>query len=156
MPPESATLDPPPPQTAAPPSTEDASLGDLLKQLRDETLTLFKQEAALIRTEVGEKVKQAAIDTAKVPAGGIVALIGVTLILVALSNLVAWALMALLDLTMLPALMLGFVAIGGITTLVGVVLLKRGLSRLANEDITPTQTITSVKENAAWAKEKTS
>ncbi len=158
------TLDPPPP---IPPTVEssprsasagtvrdDTSISTLLKELRDETLTLFKQEAALIRTEVSEKVTQAGKDAAKIPAGALVAYLGIILMSVGLCLLGAIALLALGLESGLLALVISFVVIGLIVAIVGILLAKRGVSQLAHEDMTPHQSIASVKQTAQWAKEK--
>ena len=139
----------------AAPDYEDASLGTLIKELRDETLMLFKQEAALIRTEVGEKVSQATRDAAKIPAGALIGYLGLVLLCIGLCFLLAWGLAAL-GIAYLLAQILSFVVLGLIITIVGVVLAKAGVNSLSHEDITPHQTIASVKETTQWAKEKAS
>lgn len=155
-----STLQSPPPEMT---STQDdsyetharpePSIGHLLRDLRDETSTLLKQEAALIRSEVSQKVKQAAIDAAKVPAGALIAYAGAVLVLIGISCLLAYALSAAGVPTLLAAF-LGFTVIGAIAGGVGFALAKKSASRLAHEDVTPHETIQSARENARWAKEK--
>jgi hypothetical protein len=151
----------PPPRSARPHATDQPrahaapSISDIFKQLRDEMLTLFRQEIALVRTETGEMVKQAAKDAAKVPAGGVIALVGVTLSMIALAIFLSWGLFAL-GLPLLAAAGLGFLILGLLTTAVGYGLLKSGAHRLVNEDLTPHRTLKSVQENKDWIKEKTS
>ena len=132
----------------------EPGFADLIKSLRDETLTLFKQEVALARTEVTEKAKQAAVDTAKVPVGAALAYLGLGLLLMGSAFALAW-LFAVIDIALLlPALALAFAIVGIIGIIIGIVVLKTGISGLANDDFTPDRTIESTKETAQWAKEK--
>lgn len=143
------------PPSGQPAADQPESIGSLIKDLRDETLTLFKQEIALVRTEVSEKVSQAGRDAAKIPAGALIAYLGLVLMAVGLCILGAFALVEA-GLGLLLSYVISFIVIGLIVAIVGIVIAKRGASRLGHEDITPHQTIASAKETAQWAKEKTS
>ncbi len=149
---DSASSDGPRPRLVG--STDgDGSIAQLIKHLRDDALILFKQEAALVRTEVTEKARRAAADAARVPAGALVAYLGVAFLLTSLCLLGAWGLMEA-DMQALPAHIISFAAVGAIVALLGYAVARRGMSRLADEDMTPHQTIESMRENAQWVKEK--
>ena len=153
IPPTDAGTAPPPRDPALHAEAAEPGFADLIKSLRDETLTLFKQEVALARTEVTEKAKQAAVDTAKVPVGGALAYLGLGILLMGSAFALAW-LFAVLGMALLPALALAFGIVGLIGVIIGYAVLKAGLHSLAHDDFTPDRTIQSVKENAQWAKEK--
>ena len=145
----STTQTPPDPAAAAEPG-----IGGLIKDLRDESILLLKQEMALARTEMTQKAKQAARDTAKIPAGALIAYLGLGLVLVAISLLAGWLLL-LTGLDPLASNVIGFAIVGIITLVAGLLIAKTAVDRLGHDDITPEETIRSVKENAEWAKEKT-
>ena len=152
----------PPTYTEAPPVSDtyspepdpvSPSLGTLIKDFRDETLNLFKQEIALVRTEVGEKLSQAGRDAVKVPAGALIAYLGLVLLLIGLSFLGAFGLTAA-GLDPLLANFISFTVLGLIVAAVGGIVAKRGVVGLSHDDFTPRKSIASAKQTAAWAKEK--
>ena len=135
------------------PEPQSLSLGTLIKDLRDETLNLFKQEIALVRTEVGEKISQAGKDAAKIPAGALIAYLGLVLLLIGVSFLGAFGLAAA-GLDPLLANFISFTLLGLIVAAVGGLIAKRGVVSLAHDDFTPRKSIASAKQTAEWAKEK--
>jgi hypothetical protein len=44
--------------------------------------------------------------------------------------------------------------VGGIVALIGYLLVQRGISALKRQDLTPRQTLESLKEDTQWAKEQ--
>jgi hypothetical protein len=44
--------------------------------------------------------------------------------------------------------------VGGIVAVVGYLLVQKGISALKQQDLTPRQTIQSIKEDTQWAKEQ--
>jgi hypothetical protein len=120
-------------------------IGELLKELSEETATLVRQELALARAELSEKGKQAGAGAGMLGAGGVAALL-------ALGSLTA-CLIAALDLAMatwLAALIMAVVwgAIAGVLALTG-------RERLSQTTPIPEQTIDTVKEDVEWAKNPT-
>jgi len=63
---------------------EDRSIGQLLKELTQESSTLLKQEVNLAKTEMSEKVSRVGTNTAAVGVGGAVALLGAMALVAAL------------------------------------------------------------------------
>src|SRR4030095_927808 len=57
------------------------SISDLIKALRDEALLLVRQEVALAKTEMSEKIGRTLRNTAYAIAGGLVAFLGLVFIL---------------------------------------------------------------------------
>jgi len=125
------------------PQLQDASLGDLLKQLSEQTTTLVRQELELAKAEITEKGKQAGAGAGMLTAAGVVGLL-------ALGALTA-TIIALLDTAMstwLAALIVTVVygAIAGVLAIVG-----RGRLK-AMTPVAPEQTLETVKEDVEWAK----
>ncbi|MCW3008837.1 MAG: hypothetical protein JWP17_3463 [Solirubrobacterales bacterium] len=125
------------------PELQDASLGDLLKQLSEQTTTLVRQEIDLAKAEVTQKGKQASVGAGVLAAAAIVGLL-------ALGALTAMFI-ALLDTAMatwLAALIVTVVygAIAGALAVVG-----RGRLKAATP-VVPEQTVETVKEDVEWAK----
>jgi hypothetical protein len=124
----------------------ERSLGDLFAELSRETGTLVRKELELAQVEVGEKLSRASRHAAVIGAGGVLAHSGALAVVAALvlilivAGLPAWA----------AALVVGLVLSGA-----GALLVRSGLAALRADDLTPKETIRTLKENAAWAKEQT-
>ena len=54
-------------------NSPDNNFSDLLKQLRDDTTTLVKEEVALVKTELSEKAAKISAHAVMVVAGGLLA-----------------------------------------------------------------------------------
>ena len=121
----------------------DRPVGELLRQLAQETTTLVRQELELAKAEVSQKGKKAGLGIGILGAAGVVALL-------ALGALTAFLILAL-DGAMpawLAALIVGLVyaAIAGVLALVG-----RERVQEVGKPI-PEQTVETVKEDVEWAK----
>jgi hypothetical protein len=130
----------------AQPELRDQSIGELVKDLAEETSTLVRREIDLAKAEMTERAKLAGKGAATLAAGAIVALL-------ALGALAA-CLIAALDLVMptwLAALIVAVVyaAIAGVLALTG-----RKQVQEATPPV-PEETIESVKEDVQWAKTRT-
>ena len=79
-------------------------------------------------------------------AGGLLAYAGLLVLLAA----IAMALTTFLNLD--P--WLSFLIVGAVVIIVGLITLQSGRSALQKTNITPEKTVDSLKENAAWVKEK--
>jgi VIT1/CCC1 family predicted Fe2+/Mn2+ transporter len=115
---------------------EERSLGDLFGDLTRELTTLVRQEAELAKTEIGQKASQVSKNVGMLAAGGAVAYAGFLAILGAVVAMLAeaglpwWA----------SALIVG-VAVAG----AGAFMAWKGLEALRNADLTPRETIESLK-----------
>ncbi len=130
------------------PPKAERSLGELLGELMREVTTLIRQEMTLAKAEMSDKVSRVSKDLISLAAGGAVAYLGGLVLLGALVaflhevvNLPVW----------LSALLVGLVVVG-----IGGFLVKKGLDALKREDLTPRQTLETLKEDAKWAKDQTS
>jgi MFS family permease len=118
-------------------------IGDLLKQLSQETTTLVRQELELAKAEMAEKGKKAGKGAGMFGGAGVVGFL-------ALGALTA-ALILALDTAMdgwLAALIVGVVyaAIAGVLALTG----KKEVEQATPP--VPEQTVETVKEDVQWAK----
>jgi hypothetical protein len=132
---------------------DDRSLGTLLKELRDEGSTLIRQEVALAKTEMGEKVSRLGTDLASVAVGGGVALVGALTLVAGVAYLLAWALSFAMSYAL--ALWIAWLALGAVLAIVGYTMLNRGLSDLKRQSPLPEKTVQSLKEDQQWLASKT-
>jgi hypothetical protein len=123
--------------------SDNRSLGELFSELSRETVTLVRQEVALARSELTRNLARLGRHAALIAGGGAIAYAGLLAIVAAFvlglvrMGLPAWA----------AAL------IGGVAVLAtGYMLIQRGLEALRRDQLTPAQTVETMKENAAWAK----
>jgi len=120
---------------------EDRSLGELFGDLTREITTLVRQEATLARTEMSQKVARLGKDVGMLAAGGAVAYAGLLAIVAAIIIGLAAAGMA----WWASALLVGVVIAG-----IGGALVWSGLNAIKHEDLTPRETIDSLKEDTRW------
>jgi uncharacterized membrane protein YqjE len=126
-----------------PAELQDASIGELLKQLSQQTTTLVRQEIDLAKAEVTEKGKKAGVGAGLMGAAGIVALLG--------AGALTATFIALLDTAMatwLAALIVSvvYLAVAGVLALVGRARIQQATP------VVPEQTVETVKEDVEWAK----
>jgi hypothetical protein len=124
---------------------DDRSLGELLGELGRESGALVRQEIALARAELSEKVQVVGKDLGYLAMGGLVAYAGflalLAAIIIGLASIgLSW---------WLSALIVGVVVAG-----IGYMLVQKGLTALRNEDLGPRHTVASLQEDAQWAKEQ--
>ena len=134
------------------PLREDRSLGQILRDLRDETSALLRQEVDLAKTEMSEKISRAGQNLGSVAVGGGVAFAGALTLLAALTL----GLISLMSQFMSRdvAMWLAPLLVGGILAAVGYSLVTKALQALKQEGIAPTRTTQSLKENKEWLTSK--
>jgi len=125
------------------PRKEEKSLGELFGELSRDTAELVRKEVQLARTEMTAKASRMGRHVAYIAIGGFIVYAGVLALVAALViilqavGLTWWA----------SALIVGIVV-----ALAGYLVVQRGVSGLQRTNLTPTETIETLKENAAWAK----
>jgi uncharacterized membrane protein YqjE len=119
----------------------EPALGDLFRQLAQDSATLVRQEMALAKAELKSNVKSVARDAAMVAVGGILALVGATV-------LIAFLVVAVGD--ALDNYWLGALIVGVLFLLVGGILAMSSLKKLKSEDVAPTRTLETLKEDKQW------
>ncbi len=125
---------------------EERSLGDLFSELASETSTLVRQEVALAQTELTQKATKAGKNIGYLVVGGAVgyaALLSIiAAVIIGLSYVIpAWA----------AALIVG-IAIG----IIAFLLISSAISALKNMNLTPRETVETIKEDAQWLKNQVS
>jgi hypothetical protein len=125
-------------------SRDDRSLGELFSELSRQTSTLIRQEVALAKAEMKQKGSAAGKDIGMMAAGGALAYAGllalIATIIIALANVMAWWLSALI--------------VGIVVVAIGGLLIQRGMSSLKQSGVAPEQTIETLKEDKEWAKKQ--
>jgi hypothetical protein len=121
----------------------DRSLGELLKQLSEQTTQLVHQELDLAKAELTQKGRQAGAGAGLFGAAGAIGLLGAA----ALTTCFILALDAVMP-AWLAALLVAVVY-----GIIAFVLVKQGQAKIkAVGPPVPEQTIETVKEDVAWAK----
>jgi hypothetical protein len=124
---------------------DERSLGELFADLARETSTLVRQEVTLAKTELTQKVSQVGRDGGKIGIGGAIAYAGFLAVVAAL----------ILGLGQFLPLWLSALIVGLVVAGIGYGVLQSGVSALKRADLTPQETIETLKEDAEWAKEQT-
>jgi uncharacterized BrkB/YihY/UPF0761 family membrane protein len=125
-------------------SLENKPLGDLFGDLATEMSNLVRQEVALARVELSQKAKHVGKNVGYLVVGGAVAYAAALAIIAAIIMLLArympdWG----------AALLVGIIVAG-----VGWLLIGKALSALQQTEVTPRQTVETLKEDATWMKEQ--
>jgi uncharacterized membrane protein YqjE len=123
----------------------DNSIGDLLKQLSQDTSTLVKQEMALARAELTEQGKRAGTGAGMLGGAGVAGLL-------TLGALTA-TLIGVLDTAM--AFWLAALIVTIVWAAVAGVLALQGRNKIKEATPPAPQTVETVKEDVRWAKTRT-
>ena len=125
-------------------SLENRPLGDLFGDLATDMSNLVRQEITLAKVEVTQKAKYVGRNVGYLIIGGAVAYAALLAIIAAIIMLLA---------KVLPnwgsALIVG-VVVGGI----GWLLIGKAMTALQQADLTPRETVETLKEDATWMKEQ--
>lgn len=130
------------------PLRDDRSLGQILRDLRDETSQLLRQEMDLAKTEMSEKASRVGANLGDVATGGAVLFAGALTLLAALTLGLIALFSQFMDRDV--AMWLAPLLVGGILAGVGYGLVKKALQALKQEGIAPQRTTQSLKENKEW------
>jgi len=125
-------------------ATENRPLGDLFGDLATDMSNLVRQEVALAKVEITQKAKLVGRNVGYLVIGGAVAYAALLAIIAAIIMLLAkvipdWG----------SALIVG-VVVGGI----GWLLIGKAMMTLQQADLTPRETVETLKEDATWMKEQ--
>jgi hypothetical protein len=133
---------------------DNRSFGDLLKDLRDESTMLIRQEVALAKTEMGEKAAKYGRNAGYLGAGGALAQAGLFVLLLGLTALL-YAGLVELGLSHMTSGWLAPLIVGAVVALIGYGLVQKAISAFKHESPVPEKTINSLKENQQWLSHKT-
>jgi hypothetical protein len=132
------------PEVIEPRVKAERSLATLLSDVAGETVELVRQELALFKAELQEKLSKAGIGAALVGAGALIAYSGWLFLLLAAVYALALVVPAWAAALIVGALVLG---IGGVLALIG-------KSRMRADALTPERSMRSLREDQAWIKER--
>ena len=123
---------------------ENRPLGDLFGDLATDMSNLVRQEVTLAKVEITQKAKYVGRNVGYLVIGGAVAYAALLAIIAAIIMLLAkvvpgWG----------SALIVGAV-VGGI----GWMLIGKAMTALQEADLTPRETVETLKEDATWMKEQ--
>lgn len=125
---------------------EERSLGELFSELANETGTLVRQEVALAQTELTKKATSVGKNVGYLAVGGAVAyaalLAVMAAVVIGLANYIpAWS----------AALL-----VGAIVGVAAYIMISSALAALKKTDLTPRETVETLKEDAQWVKKQVS
>lgn len=125
---------------------EERSLGELFSELASETSSLVRQEVALAQTELTQKATKVGKDVGFLVVGGAVgyaALLAViAAVIIGLANFIpAWA---------------SALIVGAVVGVIAYLLISSALASLKKTDLTPRETVETLKEDAQWLKNQVS
>ena len=125
-------------------SMENRPLGDLFSDLATEMSNLVRQEVALAKVEITQKAKYVGRNVGYLVVGGAVAYAALLAIIAAIIMLLA---------RIMPdwgATLLVGVVVGGI----GWMLIGKAMMAIQQADLTPRETVETLKEDATWMKQQ--
>ncbi len=137
------------------PSEQPHSIPALLRDLREDTTTLLRQEVALAKTELKQNVSRLGRQAVQIAIGGFVAYAGLIVLLIGLGHLIGAGL-ARAGIDPDVAQWLAPSLVGFVVAIVGVMMLMRAKHAISEESLAPRQTIDSLKTNKEWAQRKLS
>lgn len=126
------------------------SLLTLLIDLQKEMTLLIQQEFALARAEMGERMVQLAMGVGFIAASTIVCFVGLLIVLMGVSELIAEFMPEVLR------LWLGYLLVGGIALAAGIFLLVRGIKNIRSSGKLLNRTAESVSRDVRMVKERVS
>ena len=123
---------------------ENKPLGDLFSDLAGEMSELVRKEVTLAKVEVGQKARHIGKNIGYLVVGGAVAYAAMLAIIAGIVML-------------LDGVMPNWVAaivVGVVVGIIGWLLIGKARAALQATDITPQQTVETLKEDAAWVKQQ--
>lgn len=133
----------------------ESNIADLLRQLRDDTTSLVREEVILVKTELSEKWTRTSRQLAYLAVGGFVASSALLLLLVAMSILASEI---FIRRGMAPnmAAFAGFLLVALIVGSISYAVVAKALKSLGGQSITPEKTVQSLREDKQWAQDRLS
>jgi hypothetical protein len=135
---------------------EERSLGDLFSELSKETSTLMRQEVNLAQVEITQKATIVGKQVGSLVVGGAVGYAALLIILIALIIGLSQLISLIFGWTIITSAWVAAAIIGLIVGGIAFSLITSALATLKKTDLTPQQTIESLKEDAQWIKNQVS
>ncbi len=137
-------VDPDGPEVIEPRVKAERSLSTLLSDLASETVELLRQELALFKAELQEKLSKAGIGAAALAAAALIAFSGWLFLLLA----------AVFALDLVLPIWAAALIVGVLVVAIAGALALYGKSRLRADALMPERTMRSLREDQAWIKER--
>jgi uncharacterized membrane protein YraQ (UPF0718 family) len=123
---------------------EERSIGDLFSELADETGTLIRQEIALARAELMQKAMRLGKNAGYLVAGGALGYIALQALVTAL----------IVGLAYVIPLWLAALLVGIVIGIAAGVIVYTAYQNLKNMEVTPQETVETLKEDVQWLKKQ--
>ena len=123
----------------------ETSLFGLIRELRDETKTLIRQEILLAKTEISEKLSCFGRNAAFLGAGGFIAYAGLIILLAGLASLLAYA-FENAGMQRALASFLGLAIVGLVVGLAGFAFVMKALKAFQGASLAPEKALHTLKE----------
>lgn len=141
---------------AHPVMKDERSLGELFSELASETSSLIRQEVSLAQVELTQKATKVGTNVGYLAAGGAVGYTALLVILAAvviglaqlISYVTGWQ---LITSAWISAAIVGL-TVGGVAYM----LITNAIAKLKNTELSPRQTVETLKEDAKWLKNQVS
>jgi uncharacterized membrane protein YqjE len=127
------------------PERDNRSLTQLIVDLQRESSTLVRDEVALVRAEINEKVSQALNGAISLLMGALVAFSALIIVLVAISELLV---------TFDIVRWLAYLIVGGIVLIIGAIMLMKGRSNLQPSNLAPRRTAEEFRRDREMVREQ--
>ncbi len=134
-------------------ATTEESVADLLRDLRDESMVLIRQQLELAKAETSEKVSKTGRNLAYVIVGSLVTYTGILFLAFGLNFLGVDGLEAA-GLSENVATWLMPLIVGVIVTLAGALYVRKAIGTLKHTSFVPQKTTHSLKEDRQWLSRK--
>jgi len=135
---------------------EERSLGDLFSELAAETSTLVRQEVALAQTEITAKATSVGKNVGFLVAGGAVGYTALLVILAAVVIGLTQLISYLSGWQLITSAWIAAAIVGLVVGTVAYILVTSALAKLKDMELTPRQTVETLKEDAEWLKNQVS
>ncbi len=134
-------------------SFEQESITDLVKDLRDQTINMVRQQIELAKTETSEKVSTLGNNAASISAGGAVLYAGFLFLLAGITFL-GYVVLTNLGLSPVLSLWLMPLITGVVVSLIGYMMIRGSMKKIKRMSILPGKTVHSIKEDQKWIRRK--
>jgi hypothetical protein len=132
---------------------DQPTIGELLKDLRGESTLLLREEIALAKKEISEKISSTALNLTYVVGGALVAYVAITFLFLAISSVIAQALVDQ-GIGIGWAIFLGVLIVALVIGAASAAMIVKGVQTLKKQSFIPEKTVETLKEDKTWAQNK--
>lgn len=134
-------------------STDGHTIGGLIRELRDDLMTLVSQQFEMGRREMSEKFSRLSHNLGFLIAGSIVALSGLVFLVQSLTMAVG-NLLIVSGLAAATVQWLAPLLVGGVILIVGVIFLSKAIAAFSHPHLNLDHTMHSLKEDIQWMQKR--